>query len=124
MKLDISLFNQFLMALAESSRFTPTTYLSQAMARMQVYGFSLDKLPTKELASDYGDIYLLLDQWADILEPNVNQLEKKLGEKIYLNLVWADNGAEIAAQVVPESQIEDDEYGDVYTGAELATDQS
>ena len=124
MKLDISLFNQFLNALANSSRFTPQSFLAQAMARMQVYGFSIEQPEGKEIAADYGDIYLLLDQWADILEPDVNQLEKKMGEKIYLNLVWFDNGNEIAAQVVPESQLEDDEYGDAYTGKALATDPS
>lgn len=112
MNQDISLLNQFLLALSETKRFTPSEYFAYASVRMNALGYTFERPSQTQLQSDFADIYLLMDQWSDAMDPEENQLEKRLGEKLYLNLVWHDNGLEIAAQVVPESEIESDEYGD------------
>lgn len=112
MKPDISLLNQFLFVLSELRPFTPADYLANVMARMQVYGYTFEVPSPNELNTDYGDIFILMDQWGDVNDPNVNQLEKKFGEKYYLNLVWYGRGSEIISHVVAESEVDEDSFMD------------
>ena len=114
MSQDIPLLNNFLATLSTTKRFTPAEYFAYASVRMNSVGFVIETPSQADLSKDFGDIYLVLDQWKDALSDE-NQLEKRFGQKFYFNLVWASNGDEVIAQVIPESEVEkdtaDDEYG-------------
>lgn len=114
---DIVLLNSFLASLSEmGGHKTPHEYLSYANARMIAIGFQVEIPRELDLNADWGDVYLLLDRFKDAHAPEDNQLAAKMGEFFYLNMVWSDQGREMSAQIVPESEIdaEGSEVGDLY----------
>ena len=113
MRQDISLLSTFLLTVSETKeRFSPKEYLSYVLARINHLGFVFEMPSDTVLGSDFGDIYIELDQWKNALEPEINKLEQKFGEKFYINLVWHD--FQVSAEVVPETELDKDEFGDIY----------
>lgn len=111
MREEIPLLNHFLFILSEQKQHTPKSYLLEVYARINSLGYGFELPKDSELSGVYGDIYILMDRWGDALDPQTNQLEKRFGEKYYINLVWFGGGQEIIAHVLTEDDVELDSTG-------------
>lgn len=111
----ISTVNKFLaMTSCSGVSRSPTDFFVYTSVRMNSLGYIVNKPKDSDLTAEYGDVYFELDQWHDALDPNVNQLEAKTGEKHFYNLIWTNYGEEIAARIVTASELADEQSTSVY----------
>lgn len=107
---DLVLLNNFLGALSDSNpKASPKMFISTAAARMVALGYVI-QMPEdqSQLADPFGDIYLELDRYPVFGDP-LNRLQQIYGEMYYLNVTWFDDGEQIIACIVSESDLEKDD---------------
>ncbi len=111
MRDEIPVLNHFMFVLSEMKQHTPQSYIAELYARLNAIGYNFEIPQPSVLSLPYGDIYILLDRWGDALNPSVNELERKYGEKYFINLAWSDGGQEILAHVLTEREVDLDSSG-------------
>jgi hypothetical protein len=103
---DLILLNNFLGAFGNVKRgISPFQFVTEVSGRVSAVGFVVATPADCSVFNEpHGEAYLLLDQYP-VFGESQNRLFAKFGQSFYLNVCWADNGAELCASVVSDTDL-------------------